>query len=146
MGAVIQSQDSQARAGVGHVVGVGIGFALAAAVVGLTSWEGRLRMQSVQEAAVAPLWVLIGLYFLAGAIAAVVLLLRPTPWVPTVAAATLLYYLLVSMPGGWGAELPYPDGVPRLQWSFTAVGLMVGLLSATALWSWWSYLRRPDHD
>jgi hypothetical protein len=110
MGTVLQPHDRQARAGASHAVGAGIGFALAAAFVGLTSWERQLRVQSVQEAAAEPIWVLIGLYVLAGAIAAVVLLLRRTPWVPTAASVSLLYYLLASIPVGGGPSCRIPTG------------------------------------
>jgi hypothetical protein len=147
MDTVVQPHDTQARARASHALGIGIGFAVAAAVVALGSWERQLREQSVREAAAEPIWLLIGLYVLAGIITVVVLpLSRRTPWFPTAASVALLYYLLASNPAGWGSELPYPGWVPRLHWSVTAVGLMVGLLSATAVWSWWSYLRRPVHD
>lgn len=147
MDTVVQPHDTQAPARTSHALGIGIGIAVTVAVVALGSWERQLREQLVREATAEPIWVLIGLYVLAGAITAVLLpLSRRTPWFPTAASVTLLYYLLASIPAGWGSQLPYPDWAPRLNWSFTAVGLMVGLLSATAVWSWWSYQRRRAHE
>jgi hypothetical protein len=144
MNTVVRPHDTRGRAWTSHTLGVGIGLAIAAGVVGLNSWERRLREQSVREAAVEPIWVIIGVFVLAGAVTVgAVLMSRRMPWLPTAAAVTLLYYLLASVPGGWGDELPYPGWAPRLHWSFTTVGFMVGVMSATAMWSWWSYLRTP---
>ena len=144
MATVVQPHHARDRAWTSHALGAGIGFAVAAAVVGLNSWERQLREQSVRDATVEPIWLIIGLFVLAGAITVVaVLLSRRMPWLPTAASLTLLYYLLASIPGGWGNELPYPGWAPRLQWSFTTVGFMVGVMSATAMWSWRSYPSRP---
>lgn len=145
MGAVEEMQNTRADAWIGHVVGGGIGAAAAAAVVGLTWWEGRLRDLSVREASAEPIWVLVGLYVLAGVATVVAVLLSPRmPWLPTVAAVALGYYLLASLPSSLASFLPYPGSVPRLQWGFTTAALLTGVMSATAVWSWWSHLSRTE--
>lgn len=144
MGAVVEPQQTKSDARIGQLVGVGMGLAAAAAVVGLTSWEGRLRDLVSREASAERIWALIGIYVLAGVATVVaVLVSRRMPWLPTVAAVTLGYHLLASLPSGWANSLPYPDSVSRLQWGFTTVALITGVMAATAVWSWWSYLSRP---
>lgn len=144
MGAVVERQDARPDAWIGRVVGPGMGVVAAAAVVGLASWEGRLRDQLAREPSAEPIWVWIGLHVLAGVATAVaVLVSRRMPWLPTVAAVTLGYHLLASVPSGWATALPYPDLVPRLHWGFTTVALITGVMAATAVWSWRSHLGRP---
>ena len=144
MSTVVQPQETQPRTAANHVLGVGLGLAFAAAVMALTSWEARLRDELVRDGGVGTIWVIIGAFALVGALTLpAVLLSRRMPWVSTVAAVTLLYYLLAAIPGDLSRELPYPAWAPQLRWSLTSVGLLVGLLFATAAWSWWSYLRRP---
>ena len=144
MGAVEDVQGTRADIWVGHVVGAGIGVAAAAAIVGLTRWEGRLREQSVREASTEPLWVLIGLYVLTGAVTLVaVLLSRRMPWLATVATVALGYCLLASIPSSLAESLPYPDWAPRLLWGLTSVALLTGVMCATAIWGWWPRVSRP---
>lgn len=60
MGAVVERQDARPDAWIGRVVGPGMGVVAAAAVVGLASWEGRLRDQLAREPSAEPIWVWIG--------------------------------------------------------------------------------------
>jgi hypothetical protein len=144
MSTVVQPEETRPRTAASHVLGAGLGLAFAAAVMALTSWESRLRDELVRDGRVETIWVIVGSFAVAGVLTLLaVVLSRRMPWLPTVAAVTLLYYLLAAIPGDWSSELPYPDWAPVLRWSLTSVGLLVGLLAATAAWSWWSYLRRP---
>lgn len=146
MGAVEELQSTRADAWISHAIGASIGGAVAAAVVGLTWWEGTLRDLSLREASAEPIWLLLGLYVLAGAATVVAVLLSPRmPWLPTVAAVALGYHVLASLPSGLADSLPYPDSIPRLRWGFTTVALITGVMSATAVWSWRSHLSTTAH-
>ena len=99
----------------------------------------RLMAISNAEAATWPIAVIFGLFVLLGAGTAAVVLVSPRqPWLPTAAAVVLLYGLVASFPTIPTWSLPYP-GDDR---EFVLVPTMAGILTTTAVWSWWSSRRR----
>lgn len=141
---VVEPQDTRARALSGHVLGAAGGLALGVVVMGLVTREQDLRDRMVQDPGPGYAWGIVGLFALAGVLVGLAAMLAGrTPWLPTVASVVLLYYLLASMPTASGTVLPLPL-FPRAQWSLTALGALVGVLSATAVWAWWSYRRRSS--
>ena len=146
-----------------HVVGVGLGVLVVAALIGHARVVHELQTIAGREFVLWPHRMVFGLLFLWGIILVVVARFAPRiPALPTIVALVLLYGGFASLPilsrplpllGAWqprmftvvGAEAAY-------EWQGEVLILMGGAMAASAVWGWWRLAQErqprsePDGD
>ena len=90
-----------------HVGSAALGIAFVAAVEGVTHLERVLRAVQQRDVVAWPSWAIASLFLLLGAVMLVIVLMSPRmPWMPTAAAALLIYGMLAVLPSSLANALP----------------------------------------
>lgn len=156
-----QAADERSSGGwTRHVVGVGLGVLVVAALVGHARLVFRLQGIGAREFVSWPLSAELGLLLLWGVVVALVVKFSPrVPALPTVVAIVLLYGIFASVPpptfegqllpvlGPWQPVVAVGvGGHGGYTWPGSALVLMAGAMTAAAVWGWWSYAAGVSED
>lgn len=126
-----------------HLGSAALGIALVLAIEAVTRLEHDLRAVQLRDVVPWPSWVIAGMYLLLGVVLLVVLLVSPRmPWLPTAAALLLWYGMFSTLPGGAANVLPSAGPwAPSVDRGLSTLSLGAGVLTATAVCSWWRFRR-----
>lgn len=143
-----------------HVVGVGLGLLVVAALIGHARLTHELQTIGSREFVLWPHGVAMGLVFLWGIVLVIATRAAPRlPALPTVVALVLLYGAAGSIPvlsralrlppsflGPWQPRMAsVVGGESSYQWQGDMLMLTAGMMTAAAVWGWWRYVRTRQH-
>ncbi len=126
-----------------HVASAALGIAFVMAIEVVTRLERDLRAVQLRDVVPWPSWAITGMFLLLGAALLVIMLVSPRmPWLPTTAATgpRLRDARDASGRSGERTAIRWPLG-PSVRWGLSTVSLVAGLMTATAVWSWWRFHR-----
>lgn len=142
--AKVRDPSQARRTWLRHVGSAALGIAFVAAVEGATHLERELRAVQQRDVVPWPSWAIASLFLLLGAVMLVIVRMSPRmPWMPTAAAALLIYGILAVLPSSLANALPlWGQWAPSVYWGQSIKPLIAGLMTATAMWSWWQARRQ----
>jgi hypothetical protein len=135
-----------------HLLGVALGLGFVALLIGHAHVAFRLETIRARDFVTWPSLLLIGLTFLLGAVGVIVVRYAARlPSLPTTVALVLLYGAVASLPipgfrplpmlGAWQPRYTQLSPDTTHDWDPSVLAIMTGLMTAAAVWGWWTRLR-----